>query len=64
MRLEKRFEIMHQGSIAVLLEGFNLLNRANVRSVTDVAGPNFGTPTTYFSGRELQVGIRYLFGRR
>jgi outer membrane receptor protein involved in Fe transport len=64
LRLEKRFNIMHDSSVTVLLEGFNLLNRANVRSVTDVAGPNFGTPTTYFSGRELQVGIRYLFGRR
>jgi outer membrane receptor protein involved in Fe transport len=64
MRVEKRFNIMHQSSITVLLEAFNLLNRANVRSVTDVAGANFGTPTTYFSGRELQLGVRYLFGRR
>ena len=64
LRLEKRFEIMHRSALTVLLEAFNVLNRANVRSVTDVAGPNFGTPTTYFSGRELQVGIRYLFGAR
>ncbi len=64
LRLEKRFNVMRDSSITVLIEGFNLMNRANVRSVTDVAGPHFGTPTTYFSGRELQVGIRYLFGRR
>jgi hypothetical protein len=64
MRLEKRFDIVHHSSVTVLLEAFNLFNRANVRSVTDVAGANFGTPTTYFSGRELQVGVRYLFGRR
>jgi outer membrane receptor protein involved in Fe transport len=64
MRVEKRFNILHQNSITVLLEAFNLLNRANVRSVTDVSGPNFGTPTSYFSGRELQVGVRYLFGAR
>ena len=64
LRLEKRFDVMHGSSITVLVEAFNLLNRDNVRSVTDVSGPNFGTPTTYFSGRELQVGVRYLFGRR
>ncbi len=64
MRVEKRFNVMHNSSLTVLVEGFNLFNRANVRSVTDVSGPNFGTPTTYFSGRELQLGIRYLFGRQ
>lgn len=64
MRVEKRFELFRHSAVTVLVEAFNLFNRANVRSVTDVAGPNFGTPTTYFSGRELQIGVRYLFGRR
>jgi hypothetical protein len=32
--------------------------------VTAVAGPQFGTPTTFFNGREIQLGVRYLFGRR
>jgi len=48
----------------VLLETFNLFNRANVATVSNVAGPSFGTPTTFFSGRELQFGVRYFFGRR
>jgi hypothetical protein len=64
LRVEKRFNLMQRSELTVLVEGFNLFNRANVRSVTDVAGANFGTPTTYFHGREIQIGVRYLFGRR
>jgi outer membrane receptor protein involved in Fe transport len=64
LRVEKRFNILQRSEITLLVEGFNLFNRANVRSVTDVAGENFGTPTTFFHGREIQVGVRYLFGRR
>jgi outer membrane receptor protein involved in Fe transport len=64
LRLEKRFNLMQHSELTLLVEAFNLFNRANVRSVTDVAGTNFGTPTTYFHGREIQIGVRYLFGRR
>jgi hypothetical protein len=64
LRVEKRFNLMRQSEITLLVEAFNLFNRANVRSVTDVAGDNFGTPTTFFHGREIQIGVRYLFGRR
>jgi hypothetical protein len=28
-----------------------------------VAGAEFGTPTDYFPGREIQVGARWSFGR-
>jgi hypothetical protein len=41
----------------------NLMNQANVLNVNAVAGPDFGTPVAYFPGREIQVGVRYLFGR-
>jgi outer membrane receptor protein involved in Fe transport len=63
-RVEKRIPAHGGQTISVLLEGFNLFNRANVASVSNVAGDSFGTPTTFFSGRELQFGIRYLFGRQ
>ena len=64
MRVEKRFDIMHRSAITVLLEAFNLLNRANVRSVTDVAGRTSARRRPTSPARELQVGVRYLFGRR
>jgi outer membrane receptor protein involved in Fe transport len=64
LRVEKLVKLPGQSTVSVLIEAFNLFNRANVASVTDVAGDSFGTPTTYFPGRELQIGLRYLFGRR
>jgi hypothetical protein len=64
LRIEKRFNLGGRQAFSVLAEAFNLLNRANVSNVTAVSGPNFGTPTTFFPGREIQLGVRYLFGRR
>ena len=64
LRIEKRFPIPNGQTVSVLLEGFNMFNRANVASVSNVAGASFGTPTTFFSGREMQFGIRYMFGRQ
>jgi hypothetical protein len=64
LRIEKRFNLGGRQAFSVLAEAFNLLNRANVSNVTAVSGPNFGTPTTFFPGREIQLGVRYLLGRR
>jgi outer membrane receptor protein involved in Fe transport len=64
LRIEKQFGFASSQRVTVLLEAFNLLNRANVASVSNVAGPSFGTPTTFLSGRELQFGLRYFFGAR
>jgi outer membrane receptor protein involved in Fe transport len=64
LRIEKQFPLPSENTVAVLLEAFNLFNRANVASVSNVAGPSFGTPTTFFPGRELQIGLRYFFGRQ
>jgi hypothetical protein len=64
VRLEKRFKVSGRQTLSVLAEAFNLFNRANVSNVTAVSGPNFGTPTTFFPGREIQFGVRYLFGGR
>ena len=64
LRLEKRFKVSGRQGFSVLAEAFNLLNRANVSNVSAVAGPSFGTATTFFPGREIQLGVRYLFGAR
>ena len=47
----------------MLVEAFNLINRDNVKNVNNVSGAEFGTPTEFFPGREIQFGFRYLFGR-
>ena len=62
-RLEKAIRFGDKHALSVLVEGFNLLNRGNVKNVTNVSGDQFGTPTEYFPGREIQLGFRYLFGR-
>jgi hypothetical protein len=62
--VEKQVPIPNGQTISVLVEAFNLFNRANVASVSNVSGPSFGTPTTFFPGREMQIGIRYFFGRQ
>lgn len=61
-RLEKAFRVRGKHALSVLVEGFNLLNRGNVKNITNVSGDDFGTPTEYFPGREIQFGFRYLFG--
>ncbi len=60
-RLEKGFKIARHNELSVLVEGFNLFNTDNVKNVTDVSGPTFGTPTEYFPGREIQLGVRWRF---
>jgi outer membrane receptor protein involved in Fe transport len=62
LRVEKRFVVGNQAA-SVLVEAFNLFNRANVATVSNVSGPQFGTPVTYLNGREIQFGLRYFFGR-
>jgi hypothetical protein len=63
VRVEKQFHLPGRHTIGLMVEAFNLFNRANVASVTDVAGAQFGTPVSFFPGREVQFGVRYLFGR-
>ncbi|MGE5243641.1 MAG: TonB-dependent receptor [Betaproteobacteria bacterium] len=62
VRVEKKFAFGTQAA-SVLVEAFNLLNRANVATVSNVSGPQFGTPVTYLGGREIQFGLRYFFGQ-
>jgi len=61
LRLEKRIPIRRQ-ALSLLVEAFNVFNRDNVANVSNVAGPQFGTPATYLPGREVQLGIRFFFG--
>jgi hypothetical protein len=62
-RVEKRLPFGRQ-SASVLVEVFNLFNRANVLNVNAVAGPDFGTPIGYLGGREVQFGVRFFFNER
>ena len=62
-RLEKVIKIGGRNALSALIEGFNLLNNDNVKNISNVAGAEFGTPTDYFPGRELQLGVRWQFGR-
>lgn len=50
------------------LEGFNVFNRANVRTVDNnyglnpaVPGPNWMRATSYFPPREIQLGAKLVF---
>jgi outer membrane receptor protein involved in Fe transport len=61
VRAEKKV-LFGRHAASVLIEAFNLFNRANVASVSNVSGPQFGTPVTYQFGREVQLGVRYFFG--
>ena len=63
LRLEKVFKVAGRNSLSVLAEAFNVFNTDNVLNVTNVSGADFGKPTEFFSGREVQLGVRYLFGR-
>ncbi len=62
MRVEKKLVFGHH-TASVLVEAFNLFNRDNVATVSNVSGPQFGTPVTYQNGREVQFGLRYEFGQ-
>jgi hypothetical protein len=63
LRVEKQFELPGRHALGLMVEAFNLFNRANVATVTDVAGDEFGTPVGFLPGREVQFGVRYFFGR-
>ena len=35
----------------------------SVKNISNVEGATFGTPTDYFPGRKVQLGMRWMFGR-
>jgi hypothetical protein len=60
---------LHQAQrVQIMVEGFNLANRANVRTTNSTYGPTpgnpvplFGTVTAYAPPREVQLGVRFAF---
>jgi len=60
LRLERKIPITERLSVDLLAEGFNLLNRTNVRTVN----PNYkhaGEPLTAYDPRQIQLGVRLRF---
>jgi hypothetical protein len=63
MRIAKRFSITERVRVEVLIEFFNVLNRANPAAVQQFQNPSIplGKPLQSLPGREGQVGIRIDF---
>jgi len=63
MRFARRFSITERVRVEVLIEFFNVLNRANPAAVQQFQNPSIplGTPLQYLPGREGQVGVRIDF---
>ncbi len=67
VRLSWRAPIRGRMTLEALVEGFNVLNRTNLRTPNTVFGPgatplpSFGLPTAADDPRQLQVGVRLGF---
>ena len=60
--------IVPRERLQLTVEGFNLFNRANIRTANTLYGtvagqpnPVFSTPLTYFPPRQFQLGARLNF---
>lgn len=60
--------VRRDARLQVMVEAFNLFNRANVRTTNTTYGPVpgqpaplFGTTTAYAPPREIQLGLRLVF---
>jgi hypothetical protein len=67
-RLTWNVPVLQDARLQVMVESFNLLNRANVRTANNIYGPVagnplplFGTTTAYAPPREVQLGLRLVF---
>ncbi|HEY0431145.1 MAG TPA: TonB-dependent receptor, partial [Pyrinomonadaceae bacterium] len=67
LRLSRRFRLSERFDLEALVEGFNVLNRANLQLPNKTFGtgatalPNFGQPTAAADPRQLQFGLRLSF---
>jgi hypothetical protein len=67
LRLSRSIRIKERTELEAIIEGFNLLNRANYQVPNNVYGPgatplaSFGTPTAAGDARQIQLGLRLSF---
>ena len=67
LRLGRRFRLTERAELEAVVEGFNVLNRANYQVPNNVYGagrtplPSFGRPTAAADPRQVQVGLRLTF---
>lgn len=67
LRLSRRFTLTERMNFELLIEGFNVLNRANYSVPNNIFGtgatplPAFGKPTSAFDPRQIQLGFRFNF---
>jgi len=67
LRLSRRFRLTEKVQLETLVEGFNVLNRANLQLPNNTFGtgatalPSFGQPTAAADPRQLQFGVRLNF---
>ena len=67
LRLSRKFHITEALKLEAIVEGFNVLNRANLQIPNNIFGtgekplPSFGSPTAAFDPRQIQLGFRFSF---
>jgi hypothetical protein len=67
LRLSRRFAFTEKMGLELLVEGFNVLNRANFSVPNNTFGTGttplaaFGRPTAAFDPRQMQIGFRFEF---
>jgi Carboxypeptidase regulatory-like domain/TonB dependent receptor len=67
LRLGRRFRLTERVELEAIVEGFNVLNRANYQVPNNVFGagatplPSFGQPTAAADPRQVQLGLRLTF---
>ena len=68
LRFSWNVPLRGRGRVQATVEGFNIYNRENIRTVDNQWGTNvstprvgFGVPLSYFNPREVQLGLRYSF---
>jgi hypothetical protein len=67
LRLGRHFRLTERVELETMVEGFNVLNRANYQAPNNVYGtgrtplPSFGLPTAAADPRQIQLGLRFTF---
>jgi hypothetical protein len=65
LRLNRRFRFGERLNLETIVEGFNVLNRANLQLPNNTLNPstlqNFGRPTAADNPRQIQFGLRLNF---